>query len=180
MSQLLQARDFNRPLGLMGRFTFVLPQGKKIIAPNLIPDDGEAEYLKMITRADTTLIAAGGNFYIGLTSGTFTGASVLSDATANEPSAAGGYARQVVTRDATGWPTIDSVNGIGRAQTTEETFAASGADFDKSFTRAFLTEASTGSVGKLLGISAALENAVTVLDGNNVKIRYELFLRGTP
>ena len=167
-------------LGLHGRFIFYPSDSSRIILPNIIPDDGESEYLKMIVQADVALIAAGANFFVGLTSGTFTGSSILSTATANEPLVANGYARQAISRDATGWPTIDSIGGIGRAQSITVTFTASGGNFDKTFTRAFLTEASAGSVGKLLGVSAALATAIQLNNGQSFAMKYELFLRGTP
>lgn len=167
-------------LGLSGGFTFFFPGRSPIFLPNIIPDDGESEYLKMIVQADLTLIAAGANFYVGLTSGVFTGASILSAATANEPTVTFGYARQAIPRNSTGWPTIDSINGIGRAQSTTETFTAAGGNFSTTFTRAFLTEAASGSVGKLLGVSAALQTAIQVDDGESFAMKYELFLRGTP
>lgn len=165
-----------------GRF-LIYERGKLLYAvPNIVTDAGEQEYLKMITRADVALIAAGGNFYVGLTSGVFTGVSTLADAGANEPGAQGGYARKAITRDGTGtgWPTIDTINGIGRAQSAAVTFAAVGADFDTSFTRAFLTDQAAGTVGVLLGVSAALPNSILITDGNSRDIRYELYLRGAP
>lgn len=166
--------------GLSGQFTFWLPDGRMFKRPNIIPDDGEAEYLKMIVQADRALIDLGADFFVGLTSGVFSGSSILSDATVNEPTVAVGYARKAITRDATGWPVVDSVNGIGRAQSITVTFTASGGNFDKTFTRAFLTEASAGSTGKLLGVSAALQTPVQVNDTESFAMKYELFLRGTP
>lgn len=165
---------------IFGRFLFYRNGKLFAVRPNIVTDEGEQEYLKMILRADTTLIAAGGNFFVGLTEGTFIGTSTLADAGAQEPTAAGGYARKAITRDATGWPTIDTVNGIGRGQSAQITFTAAGADFSKSFTRAFLTDQASGTVGALLGVSAALANPITVLDTESFDMRYELYLRGSP
>ena len=174
-------RPTSPKVGLFGQFTFYLKdQLFPVVIPNVVTDEGELEYLKMIVQADVALIAAAGNFYVGLTSGVFDGSSILADIAAGEPTAAGGYARQPITRDSLGWPTIDTINGVGRAQSDLVQFAAAGANFDKAITKAFLTDQAAGTVGVLLGVSAGLPDPVTVLDGQSFDMRYELFLRGSP
>lgn len=159
-------------LRIKGAFGF--PR-KRIFTWNIIPNVGEDAFLKMIARGDATIVAPGGNFYIGLTNNTNVGpTAVLADLT-GEPPVANGYARKPITRDATGFPTVDSVNGISRAVSANVNFAAAGGDIGP-FTRAFLTDASAGTVGTLFAISGELPEPVTIEDGNDEDVNYQLFL----
>jgi len=161
---------------MFGKFTFWFPaREKKIIIPNLIVDQGKTDFIKMIVLADTSVVASGGNFYIGLASDVaFAVDSTLSDIT-DEPSG-NGYSRQAVERNSTGWPTIDVVNGQARAQSKVVTFSATGGDWDKTIKRAFLCNVSSGSTGRLFAFSGALEDDLQVSDGENFQVQYEVFI----
>ena len=144
-----------------------------IIVPNIVPNVGEEAFIKMIAQADTAVVTAGGNFYMGLCTNTNVGpTAILSDLS---EMSGGGYARKAIERNTTGFPTIDSTNGIYRAASKTVNFAASGADIGP-FTRAFLCNVASGTVGTLLAISGELPAAVTIADGNNQDMTYELFL----
>ena len=165
---------------MRGRFIIpacglILPS-QEIILPNTLTDEGESEFLKMIFQADVATIAAGGNWYVGLTQVTPTDALLLADVAAAEPTVANGYARQALTRDATGWPTVSQVNGETSIRSAVITFTAAGGDFDAAITRMFLTDAASGSVGTLFNISAGLATAITLQDGNSLPLQYEGYM----
>lgn len=159
---------------MRGGFRFFFPN-ESVFVPNMITNEGEEAYLKMLMQADDTDVAAGGNFYIGLCNHTPDEADTLADIT-NEPGAAGGYARQAITRDITGFPTIDFVSGVGRAVSALVSFAAAGADYSTAITRAFLCNAAAGSVGVLFSYSGALAAPLLIPDGGAYPVRYELYL----
>jgi hypothetical protein len=158
-----------------GQFVLTFPNGKEIILPNTVVDEGEDAYLKMLFRADATFVAGGGNFYIGLCDQIPVETDNLA-AIGTEPGATGGYARLAVTRDAVGWPTIDTVNGRQRIISKQITFTATGADFDAPFSRAFMCNVASGSAGTLFSFSGALSQAITLLDTQSFTMRYEVFL----
>lgn len=162
---------------LKGRFIIKTPK-KEIILPNLIVDEGLESFLKMMLQAATGDVSAGGNFYVGIcgTSAPQTDWD-LTDI-AGEPSSAGGYSRQAVTRDATGWPTVSAVNSLWRARTADVTFAASGADFDATLNRLFLCNASSGTSGVLFAVSAALTTPITIANGESYPTAYEIYADG--
>ena len=144
-----------------------------IRCPNIIPNVGEEAFIKMIAQGNNADVAPDGDYFMGLCTNTNVGpTAVLSDLA---EVSGGGYARKAIERNATGFPTIDSTNGIYRALSKTVNFAASGADIGP-FTRAFLCNASSGTSGVLFAISGQLPSAVTILDGNDLDTAYELFL----
>lgn len=162
---------------MKGRFHFILPDKRKFIVPNIVTDQGEESFLKMILRADVAEVAAGGNFFIGLCSEIPAEADTLADIT-TELTAAGGYARKAVTRDITGWPTIvDSLTGGFRGLSQQVDFTATGADFSGTFNRAFLCNVVSGTVGRLFAYSGAVPDPIAVLNGQTHSMKYELFAR---
>lgn len=161
---------------MRGQFEILLPNKKQLIIPNRIFDAGEQSFLKQITRADVTDVSSGGDWYFGLC-GANTAEDTDLSTLVGEPSTAGGYARQAITRDATGWPTIGSVNGVGYALTANIAFAASGADFSTSISRLFLCNVASGTSGILYALSGPLPTAVLVADGETLTTKYRLFLR---
>lgn len=160
---------------LQGRFIFWPGTPKQLIVPNTIVDEGEEAFLKMLMQGDVGDVALGGNFYVGLCADTPAETDVLTDI-ASEPSSAGGYARLALSRDATGFPTIDQVSGVFRAQSKVITFTASGVDFDTAIDRAFLCNVISGTSGVLFAYSGALPSALTVSDGDSLPVQYELYL----
>lgn len=162
------------------RFSFnnehgILIPGSEIVVPNTIPNEGEDEYLKMIMRADVSTVASGGNFYLGLCDQLPLETDQLADVTSEPTIGTGGYARQIITRDAAGWPTLDRIDGVGVIRSTVETFTAAGADFDAAISRAFLCNVASGA-GILLSYSGALTTPITVVDGSSINVQYEFFL----
>jgi len=148
------------------------------VLPNTLTNLGEAEYLKMIFRADETLIASGANWYMGLCAATPDDALTLSAAAVTEPTiGVSGYARQGLSRDATGWPTLDTTNGEVSMTSKTLTFAAnSGGTFDAAITRLFLADTQTGISGTLLSIGAALAAPKTITDSETLPVQYQAFL----
>lgn len=161
---------------LHAQYRFFPGTKREIIVPNLITDEGEESFLKQILRADVTDVSAGGNWYLGLCEETPGETDTLASIT-TEPTSAGGYARQAFTRDATGVPTIELVNDAFRGVSITLTFAASGADFSRSIQRAFLCNVASGTAGILYSYSGLLPNAITILNGADIQVKYELFLR---
>lgn len=161
---------------LHGQFRFFPETLKEIIIPNLITDEGEESFLKMIMQADVIDVSAGGNFFLGLCQETPGETDTLASMT-TEPTSAGGYARQSFARNTTGVPTVEQVNDAYRAISLTLTFTASGADFSRAIQRAFLCNVASGASGILFSYSGLLPNPLTILDGESFPVKYELFLR---
>lgn len=155
-------------------FDLQKPHASPIVIPNLIPNDGETEFLKMIFQ-DVTAVAGGADFFVGLCDQTPTEALVLGGIT-TEPSSAGGYARLPLTRDATDWPTVAEVNGHMCITSVAVTFTATGADFSRTFSRFFLTSAASGGTGKLYSVSGPLVSPLLIVDGASYAAKYRLYL----
>lgn len=165
----------------------VLPKGKHprfynnyawAAQPNQWCLSGITSALAMIFQASTSDIAAAGNWYVGLCR--ITTAPVITETlagVANEPTSAGGYARQAATRDGTGWPTALTVNDVPLMRSKVLSFAASGADYDEAINRMFLTDQASGTSGILYSISGPLTVNRTVLDGETYQVYYEVGLR---
>lgn len=69
----------------------------------------------------------------------------------NEPTiATHGYARQEITRDATGWPVQGLLNDEQYYETKSVVFAASGGNFDKAITRPVLINSLDATSGVLV------------------------------
>lgn len=159
---------------IRGAFTFYLPGGP-LVVPNTFLNEGEDTLLKMALRGDNSIVAGGGNFYIGLCGAAFAETTTLTTL-AGEPSATNGYARQAITRDATGWPTIDSINGAGHARSAVVNFTASGGDFSASIERVFLCTVGSGTSGKLLSVSAALPAPLLITNGYSLPVQYDIYM----
>lgn len=143
--------------------------------PNTIVKQGEEAFLKMLLRHDETIVAGGANFYLGLCNHVPAAGDNLAAIT-DEPSGAGGYAREAIVRSAVGFPTISEVNGKFRALSVTVNFAASGADFSDAITRAFLCNVASGTAGILFGFSGQLTDALLIEDGQDYDVNYELYL----
>ena len=167
---------------MKGQFRIWLPKNAgelfavepDIIIPNRVTDEGEEEYLKMIFQ-NVSAIAGGANWYIGLCNQLPAEADILSSIS-TEPTVTNGYARQSLVRSAVGWPTITVINGHKVIRSATVTFTASGGSFDAAFTRAFLTDQASGTVGKLYAYSGALTAAVILADTQSFQMQYECFL----
>lgn len=161
---------------MRGQFRCNLPGIGEFIVPNIVTDQGEEDFLKMIWQADVAIVAAGANFFIGLCSETPGETDTLADIT-TEPTSAGSYARLPFARNSTGVPTITQVNDAFRALTLEIIFTPSGADYSRTFQRIFITNVVSGTAGRLFAYSGLLPNPILLLDGVAFSIKYESYLR---
>ena len=140
----------------------------------MITHEGEEAFMQMLFQGDNTIVAAGANFYLGVCNQTPIKTDTLSDIS-SEPSSAGGYARQALVRNSTDFPTLGQVDAETRILSILATFAASGADFSAPFTRLFLTDAASGSVGTLFCYSGAYSAAIQLLDGQSKDVQFEFY-----
>jgi len=161
---------------MYGRFIFYPGTKKEIIVPNIVTDEGEVSFLKMIGRADVVDVPSGDDFFMGLCEEVPADADTLTSIT-TEPTSAGGYAREPISRDATGWPVIGAVGDANRLQSLTVNFVASGANFSRTFQRAFLCNVVSGTSGLLFAYSGLLPNPIQVDDGETHSAKYELYLR---
>ena len=163
---------------MRGQFVFQFPNTPPIIIPNRVVDEGEESFLKMIFQGDVADVSLGGNFYIGLCEEVPDDLDTIASIT-TEPTGVGGYARLPVIRDGSvnGWPTISLVNGDYKVESKVVTFTATGADYSRSFNRAFLCNIVSGTAGVLFAYSGPLASPVLLLDGADFAVKYEFFLR---
>lgn len=170
--------------GLNGKFIFTFPESvakrlgisQEIAMPNMVVSQGREQFLRGVCANEAMGLTGGPPtlFYLGLCDQ----APALADTLVSiitEPSAAGGYARKSIERNSTGWPTFDTVSGINRARSKILTFTASGANYSRAFSRAFLCSVASGTVGNLFAVSGALTVPVTLLNGESFQLRYELY-----
>lgn len=149
---------------------------KPLILPNLITNEGEASFLRMIVQADNVDVPSGGNWFVGLIgNNALDETSVLVDITDEVP-VLNNYARQPILRNATGWPTITQVDPHHRALSASVDFEATGGDFANTYTRVFLCNVVSGTTGILYSVSAAAPAAIQISDTEIQSISYELFL----
>ena len=138
-------------------------------ATNNLADGGENMFLDVALRAGT----APTNFYIALYNYTPVETDTLSTLT-GEPST-NGYARSLVERSATSWPTLALDSGDYRATSSTETFTASGGSWGP-VTYATLVTASSGTSGILVSY-AALSTSRTLASGESLQITYRVKLQ---
>jgi hypothetical protein len=159
---------------LSGRFTLLDKFGNpQSVVQNTVVDEGQEAFAGMLMRGLTTPVAAGADFFLGLCGASVDQADTLADVL-GELSSAGGYAREAISRDATGFPTISKVNGVYRALSKVVTFTASGANFSATFRRCFLCSVSSGTSGALFSYSGPFP-AIQINDGESQQITWELF-----
>lgn len=129
---------------------------------NVLTDEGENNLLDVYFRA----LNAPTNFYIGLANSTIAEASTLANIT--EAAASNGYARQLVERSATGWPTL-----AGSVVTSStETFTASGGSIGP-VTDAFVCDVVSGTAGLLI-VGTALSTTRTLADGESLDVSFDV------
>jgi len=158
------------------RGEYVLYPGtpQEITLPNMLTDEGEEFFLKMICQDDQSKVAGAGNFYIGLCADTPAESSTLVGLT-GEPGATGSYARQPITRDATGWPVVAAVSGTFRAQTANVTFQPVSVSYDTAIDRLFLCNVLSGA-GVLFSMSGAMAAPIIVSVAVPLVAQYNLYL----
>lgn len=83
----------------------------------------------------------------------------------NEPTiGVGGYARQAIPRNSTGWPVFSELNGETYYETRAFVFAASGPGFDKPINRLVLTNTLDGVTGdQVVALSGPLPEELTII-----------------
>lgn len=161
---------------IRGRFILYDARGTELErVDNMITTEGATQFLQMLLQGDASVIAAGGNFYVGLCGNTVAVADTMASII-GEPTVTNGYARAACTRDTTGFPTIGAVNTVIRAQSKGLAFSAAGGNFSTSFQRLFLCSSAAGAGGKLYAYSGALTIAYTVVNGTSYVARYELYI----
>lgn len=130
---------------------------------NVLLDEGERNVLDLYFRAQN----APPTFYLGLHSGSLSDTSTLANVV--EPSQSG-YARQEITRNTTGWPTLALDAGDFQAESTQETFTA--AATWTPVNKIFLASQSTGAVGSvLLEADLSTVRALVSQDTLNVTVK---------
>lgn len=152
---------------------------KKLIVPNSIVMEGENSFLKMLCQGDNTIVAAGANFFMGLCGLNFGDQTSTLLTLAGEPTVTNGYARQAVSRDATGWPPANlvQVNNLWKIATKVVNFTAAGGDFSTTIQRAFMCSVGAGTAGKLFAVGGALANATLIQNGTSFPAQYELYMK---
>lgn len=134
---------------------------------------GSTLIFRSVFRGEAVLPAI---WYLGLTNASYTFDGVtLAGLAAGEP-VGNGYARQVLNRDTSDW-TISEVNGVIQVQSKTVIFTAS-ANWDKSYSRMFLCDASAGTAGIVYAVSGPTPAPRTVLLGAGPSVSYQFFLRG--
>ena len=118
---------------------------------NSLTNRGEQFLLEIALRGGSAITA----LRFGLTNAALTPTSVLTDAEASEPAVANGYARVLVTKDGTGWPTSALNAGAWMLTSLDIVWTASGGAIPDvgatppTFARVFLADGAVG-VGTLL------------------------------
>ncbi len=151
----------------------VIWEGKGLSAWwNGLQDDGESDLLDVYFRNAT----APTEFYVGFGNlGGTVGVPVDSATLATITEVVGtGYARQPLTRDATGFPTLtQDANGDYYVKST--TITMTNTDTTTAWTAAdygFLTDASTGTTGKLL-VTVAFQSSRIIQPGDEIDFYFE-------
>ena len=129
-------------------------------SPNSAADELEDDILDVYFRGST----APTNFYLALYNDTPVDTDTMALLT-GEPSG-NGYARQLIERSATGFPTLALDGGDYMLTSSTETFTASGGSIGP-VTYACLVTVSTGTAGLLL-IYNALSQSRTLADGESL------------
>lgn len=160
-------------MNIRGEYIITPPNGGEIILPNTIVAEGAEDFLIDLFQAAAALPAA---FYIGLCDQVPDNADTLSSITTEPTIGVNGYARGVLTRNATDWPTITTAGGESYVESKQVDFTASGGDFDDNHSRLFMCSVATGFVGVLYSYSAALSAAITITSGVTWSAKYRMFL----
>lgn len=143
--------------------------------PNIVTNEGGKLLLELMLQGSVA-VPVGGNFYVGLLDASLVPSetTVYADLV-GEPTSTGGYARQAVTRDASGWPTIDTAGAMVRAVTDVVTFSAAGANYDRAVSRMFLsTSPNAVTPGILISVSAPMTPRV-ITPADPFAADYELY-----
>jgi len=158
-----------RPMG-----GFWLPD-RKIRIPNLFVEEGRTSINKMIWQGGVADVVLGGNFFMGLCGEAGVGPQATLVSISDELTVTNGYIRTAFTRDATGVPTIDVINGQAHIRSKVITFTAAGGNFSGPYSRIFLCNVVSGSSGVLFSFSAKIDPPVQVSDTESQNIQYDFY-----
>lgn len=161
---------------LRGQYTIWMPNKEKIVVPNALVVDGFISLLKMLWQGDTSLIAGGGNFWVGLKDSIASPADTLATLTGEPGAGDVNYTRKAVTRDSSGWPTVEVVNNNGHVRSLVVTFTALTSNWVTTVQRCFLCSISAGTGGKLFSESAPFPAGVLLAAGQSLPVQYDLWL----
>ena len=153
--------DLDIAVGSLEYFDLIREQS---FTPNALADEGENAMLDVFFRAGT----APTNFYIALYNDTPVDTDTL--ATLTGEASGNGYARQLVERSNTGWPTLALDSGDYRAVSSTETFTASGGSIGP-VTYAVLTTVVSGTAGLLIAYNA-LSQSRTLASGESLDVTF--------
>jgi len=160
-----------RPSRIGGEYILHPGKPNECRVKNTVTGDGAALFLRNLFRAEAVMPAT---FYLGLTNASYTYSSaLLVDIAAGEPTV-GGYGRQPILRDIPSW-VISQISDTTRCRSIPVTFTAT-AQWDKQWTRMFLCDAASGTVGTVFSLSKALDPQ-TVLAGQGPSMAYEHWIR---
>ena len=138
---------------------------------NKLFDEGEQMMLDVFFRGG----AAPTNFYLGLANvsgGVANMAETLTLATLTGEASGGGYARQLIERSNTGWPTLALDAGDYMVTSSEETFTASGGDIGPVNVAFIATTAD--NTGKLISaVDLAASRTLLGANGDALKVTYK-------
>jgi len=143
-----------------------------LVIPNNITTFGARALLAMGFRGEACTLS------VGLCSGVYDPDLVIGDLV--EPTTTNGYARIALARNATDWPTEDSLNGEEYAESKNVFWTASGGNFSAPITRLFLFMVSSDFTGGIFGLSAALPEPLLITPTTPLgerTFRYRVYLR---
>lgn len=142
-------------------------------AHNNLADEGEQTFLDVFLRGGT----APTQFYLGLSDSStpcsITDTATLTTASSGEPST-NGYARQLIERSATGWPTLALDSGDYMATSSTETFVASGGSWGPVY--CVFLGTSSDNAGKHISY-APLSTGRTLAAGESLSVTYKVKLQ---
>lgn len=119
-------------------------RGDGLVLPNNITPIGAEKILRMAMRDESFTL------FMGLCEGVYTPTMTLAELT--EPTiGTNGYARQAMTRDNAGWPTIGVTNGEQYVESAPHIFVPTGSGFNQDISRMWISDGLTSSVVLMLG-----------------------------
>lgn len=143
---------------------------KELARENNLADEGEYMFLNVVLKNGT----APAGFYLRLYNTTPVETSTLSAISATEPATTYAYAAQALTRDGTGWPTLELDSNDYQATSATKTFQATGGPWGP-VTYCVLADVThaNDATGKLISF-VALSTSRTLADGESLQVTYKL------
>lgn len=140
-------------------------RGDGLVTPNNVTLEGSRVIMAAAFRNEVP------TFYLGLVRGMSNLNLTLADV--EEPTiGVNGYARQQITRDATGWPVLAVVGNEQYIESQFYTFTASGGAFDRGINRmALFTTSIAAPNNKILALSAAMASTLLIDPSTDVAFR---------